>query len=78
MKSIKALLLLLVLLLSACAATPSSIKESEDDQSWNAPDYSVGSNIPHHANSRTETLSDQAQQELANQILHGNPARVNK
>ncbi|UTH72537.1 hypothetical protein [Chromobacterium sp. IIBBL 290-4] len=78
MKLIKIVLPLLVLLISGCAAAPSGDKQSEEDQNWQVPAYSLGSNIARHSDSRTTTLTDGAQQELFDQIRHASPTTPSK
>ncbi|OHX13082.1 hypothetical protein BI347_05805 [Chromobacterium sphagni] len=58
------------LLLAACAATPGASALSGDDSGREEAKYITGSNIPHRSG-KTEVLSDQAMQDLADRIRRG-------
>ncbi|WP_434633501.1 hypothetical protein [Chromobacterium sp. CV08] len=66
---------LLLAMLAGCAATPGN---ADNVSAVDDTEYTIGSNIPHHSLGRATVMTDSAQQELATQILRGNPARLNK
>ncbi|MBW7566925.1 hypothetical protein KIF54_10635 [Chromobacterium subtsugae] len=65
-------LLSCALLLAACATTPGASAVAGDDSGREEPKYLTGSNIPHRGG-KTEVLTDQAMQDLADQIHRGSP-----